>query len=93
MGIANDKEISRIDCATDEEVNDFEEGIMTAPKLFPMCPYLNSSKHTSWNDVLCKMFIKDFKDEQEIELTPDIKETIETNCAALIAAKPQRVDC
>ena len=78
MGIVNDKEISRVDCATDEEVNNFEEGITTAPDLSPMHPYLNSTRHTSWNDALCEMFVEDFKDEQEIELTPDIKETIET---------------
>jgi len=78
MGIVNDKEISQVDCATDEEVNKFEEGITTAPELSPMRPYLNSTRHTSWNDTLCEMFVEDFKNEQEIELTPNIKATIET---------------
>lgn len=78
MGIKNDKDISQVDCPTDEEVNRFEEGLATAPDLSPMRPYLNATRHTSWNDTLCEMFVEDFKNEQEIELTADIKETIET---------------
>lgn len=73
IGIKKDKEITRIYCATEEEVDKFEEGTTTAPELCPMHPYLNSSQHTSWNDALCKMFIEHFKKEEDIERTPDDK--------------------
>ena len=77
IGIKKDKEISGIDCAMEEEVNKFQEGTMVAPEKFPMCSYLNSAQHNSWNDVLCKMFIEHFKEEQGIELGLDDKTTVE----------------
>jgi len=77
MGIEKDKEISGVDCATEEEVDEFEEGTTTAPELCPMHPYLNSARHTSWNDALCEMFVEHFEKEEGVELTPDNKGTIE----------------
>jgi len=77
MGIEKDKDISRVDCATEEEVEEFEEGTTTAPDLCPMRPYLDSTRHTSWNDALCDMFVQHFEEEEGIELTPDNKTTIE----------------
>jgi hypothetical protein len=77
MGIEKDKEISRIDCATDEEVDEFEEGTAPGPELSPMRPYLDSTRHTSWNDALCEKFVEDFEEEQNIKLTSDDKTTIE----------------
>src|SRR5271169_2698864 len=77
IGIKKDKEISGIDCATEEEVDEFEEGTTTPPVLCPMRPYLNSTRHTSWNDTLCEMFVEHFEEEEDIELTPDDKATIE----------------
>ena len=43
MGIEKDKEISRIDCATDEEVDEFEEGTAPGPERSPMHPRLHST--------------------------------------------------
>jgi hypothetical protein len=77
LGIIKDKQITRVDCATEEEVDEFEEGTTAAPQLCPMRPYLNTARHTSWNDALCEMFIEHFEEEQEIELSPDNKTTIE----------------
>lgn len=79
MGIEKDREISRVDCATEEEVEEFEEGITTGPELCPMRPYLDSFRHTSWNDELCEKFIEHFEGDLEegTELTSDNKETIE----------------
>jgi|SRR5271154_2263979 len=77
IGIKKDKEISGIYCATEEEVDEFEEGTTTAPLLDPMRPYLNSARRTSWNDALCEMFIEHFEQEEGIKLTPDDEATIE----------------
>jgi hypothetical protein len=77
MGIGKDKGISEVNCATEEEVDDFEEGITTGPDLCPMRPYLNSTRHTSWNDALCDMFVEHFEEEESTELTPDNKVTVE----------------
>jgi hypothetical protein len=77
MDIKNNKEVSRVCCASEEEVNDFEEGTATGPELCPMRPYLNSNRHTTWNDVLCEMFVESFEEEASTELTPDAKATIE----------------
>jgi hypothetical protein len=77
MHISKDKDVSRIDCATEEEVEEFSEGITTGPEIDPMRPYLNSARQTSWNDALCEMFVKDFEEEQRIELTPDEKDAVE----------------
>ena len=77
MGIAKDKDISRVDCATKEEVEGFEEGTTTGPDLCPMRPYLNSIRHTAWNDALCDLFVDHFEEEEGIELTPDNKTIIE----------------
>lgn len=77
MHISKDKDVSRIDCATEEEVEGFSEGTMTAPEIDPMRPYLNSTRQTSWNDALCEMFVQHFEEEQDIELTPDEKDTVE----------------
>ena len=77
MHISQDKDISRVDCATEEEVEEFREGTIAGPEVDPMRPYLNSARHTSWNDALCEMFVKDFEEEQGIELTPDEKDAVE----------------
>jgi hypothetical protein len=76
MGIENDKGISGVDCATEEEVEEYEEGIAAAPELSPMRPYLNSTRRTDWNDILCEMFIEHIEDEGT-ELTPGNGETVE----------------
>jgi hypothetical protein len=77
MGIEKDKGISGLYCATEEEVEEFEEGTTTGPELCPMRPYLNSPRHTSWNDTLCEKFVEHFEEEEGTELTPDDKATIE----------------
>lgn len=77
MGIGKDNEIFKVDCATEEEIKEFEEGTMTGPGLCPMRPYLNSTRHTSWNDTLCDMFVEHFKEEEGTVLTLDNKMMIE----------------
>jgi hypothetical protein len=77
MGIEKDKGISSVDCATEEEVEEFEEGTTTGPDLSPMRPYLNSTRHNSWNDALCDLFVEHFEEEEGTKLTPDNKTTIE----------------
>jgi len=77
MGIKNDKGISGVCCASEDEVQDFEEGTTTGPDLCPMRPYLNSGRHTTWNDALCEMFVESFEGEMDTELPPDAKTTIE----------------
>lgn len=78
MFITKDKDISGVCCATEEEVDGFEEGTTAGPaELSPMRPYLNSIQHTRWNDALCEMFLEHFEEEQEIEMTPDTKTTVE----------------
>lgn len=77
MEIKTDKAISGVDCATEEEVNEFEEGFTTGPELHPMRPYLDSSRHNAWNDELCEKFIEQFEEEVGTELTLDNKATIE----------------
>jgi hypothetical protein len=77
MGIGKDKEIFKVVCATEKEIKEFEEGTATGPDLCPMRPYLNSTRHTSWNDALCDMFVEHFEKEEGTELTPDNKTTIE----------------
>ena len=79
MGIKNNKEISEVCCTSEDEVQDFEESTMTGPDLCPMCPYLNSSQHTTWNDALCEMFVENFEGEMGTELLPDTKTTIKKN--------------
>jgi hypothetical protein len=77
MHISKDKDISRIVCATEEEVEEFSEGTAAGPEIDPMRPYLNSARQTSWNDALCEMFVQYFEEEQDIKLTPDEKDTVE----------------
>ena len=87
MGIKNNKGISGVCCASEDEVQDFEEGTTTGPDLCPMCPYLNSGQHMTWNHALCKMFVESFEGEMDTELPPDAKTTIEKlflDCLTLV---------
>jgi hypothetical protein len=77
LGIENDKEISKVHCATDDEVGEYEEGIIAAPELDPMRPYLNSSRSNSWNNVLCDKFVDYFEEDGGYALTQDNKDLIE----------------
>ena len=77
MGIENDKDISGVDCATEEEVEEYEEGTRTAPELSPLRPYLSSPGRTNWNDALCEMFVEQFEVDEGTELTSDNKDKIE----------------
>ena len=75
--INKDSDVSGVDCAMAEEVEEFEEGTIAAPELDPMRPYLDTTRHTSWNDVLCEMFVEHFQDEEGVKMTPDDMETVE----------------
>lgn len=80
MQMKSDKDVIAIESATEEEIEEFEEGTTTGPDLDPMCPFLASSKRNSWNDTLCEMFIEHFTQEMaqlDIELTDEGKDTVE----------------
>lgn len=80
MGIKHDKDVCEIDCATEEDIEEFEEGATTAPGLNPMRPYLESTKRNSWNDTLCDMFVEYFEEEmgeQNMILADEDKEEVE----------------
>jgi hypothetical protein len=77
MNIESDKGISKVDCATEEEVEQYEEGVALAPELQPMRPYLNSTRRTNWNDMLCELFVEHIEEDEKVTLTPGNKETME----------------
>jgi hypothetical protein len=52
MNITADAEIHQVDSATEEEVDDFETGQGMGHELNPMRPYLETGRHTTWNDEL-----------------------------------------
>jgi hypothetical protein len=77
MGITRDKDVTEMDHATEEEVDSFEEGVIGDPKLEPMRPYLETVKHTLWNEVLSELFVEHFEEEQEVKLTTEDKTIVE----------------
>ena len=77
LEIEKDTGITGVDCAVEEEVGEFEDGITTGPELSPMHPYLDSMRHNSWNDELCDKFLEHFEEEEGTELMPHDKATIE----------------
>jgi len=77
MKIKHDRDAFRIDSVTQEEIDEFEQGITMGPKLDPMRPFLESSKQNIWNDTLCDLFTEHFEEEGDVELTPEQKETVE----------------
>lgn len=58
----------QIDSTIEEDIEEIKEGTITGPELDPMCLFLKSGKHNSWNDTLCYMFSNYFKEEQDVEL-------------------------
>ena len=46
MNITADAEIHKVDCATEEEADEFEDGQAVGPNLNPMRPYLDTGRHT-----------------------------------------------
>ena len=76
MNITADAEIHKVDCATEEEVDEFEEGLIGGPKLNPMRPYLETGRCTKWNYELCELFVEHFQDEQEVEFPNSHREII-----------------
>ena len=77
MNISADAKIHELDCATDEEVNDFNDGLTVGPKLNPMRPYLNTSRHTTWNDELSELFVEHFQEEEGVIFTQGDREMVE----------------
>ena len=75
--IKHDRDAFQIDSVTQEEIDEFEQGITMGPKLDPMLPFLESRKQNIWNDTLCDLFTEHFKEEGDVELTPEQKETAE----------------
>ncbi|KAF8801718.1 hypothetical protein BYT27DRAFT_7114412 [Phlegmacium glaucopus] len=78
MNISADAEIHKVDCITEEEADDFEEGQAVGPELNPMHPYLDTSKHTRWNNELAKLFVEHLQEEEEgVTFTQKDKEMVE----------------
>ncbi|KAF8810359.1 hypothetical protein BYT27DRAFT_7209607 [Phlegmacium glaucopus] len=78
MGISADAEIHKVDCITEEEADDFEEGQAVGPELNPMRPYLDTSKHTRWNNELAELFVEHLQEEEEgVTFTQKDKEMVE----------------
>jgi hypothetical protein len=69
MNISKDAEIHKVDCATEEEADDFEDGQTVGPELDPMRPYLDTGRHTRWNDELSELFVEHFQEEQAVMFT------------------------
>ena len=69
MNITADAEIHKVNCATEEEADDFEEGYTEGPELNPMRPYLETGRNTKWNYELCELFVEHFQEEQEVILS------------------------
>jgi hypothetical protein len=69
MYISADAKIHEVNCATEEEVDDFEDGHAVGPELNPMRPYLNTSRHTRWNDELSELFVEHFQEEEDVIFT------------------------
>ena len=69
MNITADAEIHKVNCATEEEADDFEEGYTEGPELNSMRPYLETGRNTKWNYELCELFVEHFQEEQEVILS------------------------
>jgi hypothetical protein len=76
MNITADAEIHKVNCATEEEADDFEDGQTAGPELDPMRPYLDTGRHTRWNDELSELFVEHFQEEQGVMLTNKDKGTV-----------------
>ena len=76
MNITKDAEIHKVDCATEEEADDFEDGQNMGPGLNPMRPYLDTVKHTRWNDDLSELFVEHFQEEEEVMFTKRDRVTV-----------------
>ncbi|KAF8814441.1 hypothetical protein BYT27DRAFT_7206096 [Phlegmacium glaucopus] len=69
MNITADAEIHKVDCITEEDADNFEDNQTVGPELDPMCLYLNTSKHTRWNDKLSELFVERFQEEKGVVFT------------------------
>ena len=77
MNISADAEIHKINCATEEDADDFEDGQTVGPNLNPMRPYLDTGRHTRWNYELSELFIEHFQEELEVTFTNADREMVE----------------
>lgn len=85
MNITRDAQIHQVNGATENEVDDFENGHGMGPQLNPMRPYLETGRHTIWNDDLAEMFVKHFEEEEEVSFTDKDKDMVEEMFLARIA--------
>ncbi|KAF8806866.1 hypothetical protein BYT27DRAFT_7256879 [Phlegmacium glaucopus] len=77
MNISTDAEIHKVDCITEEQADNFEEGAV-GPELNPMHLYLDTSKHTRWNNELAELFVEHLQEEEEgVTFTQKDKEMVE----------------
>ena len=76
LNITADAEIHQVNCATEEEADNFEDGQTAGPELNPMRPYLDTGRHTKWNYELCQQFVDYFQDEEEVLLTRRDREKV-----------------
>jgi hypothetical protein len=73
LNITADAQIHKIDCATEDDVDEFEDNPTVGPDLNPMRPYLDSGRQTKWNYELSELFADHFQEEQEIILTKELR--------------------
>ena len=90
MNITVDAEIYKVECATEEEVDDFGDGQIAGPELDPMRPYLDTGRHTSWNDELTELFVDHFEQEQEVKFTKHDRKMVEEMFLARLSRLSRR---
>jgi len=55
------------------------------PQLNPMRPYLETGRHTTWNDELSEMFVDHFQEEEEVSFTEKDRDNVGEMFLARIA--------
>ncbi len=78
LAIDSNNGIIDIDLATADEVEDFANGTGDAPRLEPMCPYLEGQLLVEWNTTLCELFIKHLAKTEGWEITNHERDILET---------------
>jgi hypothetical protein len=54
-----------------------EDGQTVGPNLNPMSPYLDTGRHTRWNDELSELFVEHLQEEEEVIFTKKDRKMVE----------------
>ncbi len=76
LGISKDKDVANIKVATEEEVQEYDDGVLEL-ELEPMRPYFGSPRPTAWNSGLFDLFIEHFSDKNNMRLNVNQQADIE----------------